>query len=198
MKIKSIVVQIIVIILLLATSVWAQNFPVDKGSTTISGSFTISTAGGTLYDRFNEDRRSNYELDPAANFFVLPGFAIGGKLLFSRTAQGDYHDITWGIGPEVNYYLGVDKDRHGGEGSLYRFLQAGFFYTSTSIDLGDFKESQTGTKIRLGVGIAYMISDGAALAVTAAYDIDSQKTEDQESFSGNKFGIYGNLIIFLY
>ena len=43
-----------------------------------------------------------------------------------------------------------------------------------------------------------MISTGAAISVLAAYDIDSEKSEDGESLSGNQFGIYGGLLIFLY
>jgi hypothetical protein len=74
-------------------------------------------------------------------------------------------------------------------------LQAGFFYTNISYDSD---RSQTGTKIRLGGGITHMISNTAAIAGLAAYDIDSEKPEEGDSESGNQFGIYAGLIIFLY
>jgi len=104
----------------------------------------------------------------------------------------------WGIGPEINYFFGVNKKAPGGKGTNYPYLQAGFFYTNRSIKFDDFDRSQTGTKFRLGAGYAHMISNGAAISVLAAYDIDSEKSEDGESLSGTQFGIYEGLLIFLY
>lgn len=193
MRKKALLVHVFVFVLCISSS--AQNSPVDKGSWFISGNFTFSSAGGDLYENSDGDRLTTIEFTPAANFFVGPGFSIGGRLLFESLSRGNSGITTWGVGPEINYFFSSSEEKSEAKGSTYPFLQAGFFYTNISYDSD---RSQTGTKIRLGGGITHMISNTAAIAGLAAYDIDSEKPEEGDSESGNQFGVYAGLIIFLY
>ena len=196
----------ILVFLMLHINSFAQNSPIDKGSVIISGNFTFSSAGGELYEHPDGDRLTTIEFDPAANFFVGSGFAIGARLLFERVTYGDnYNRTTWGGGPEINYFFNISQEKSEAKGTTYPFLQAGFFYTNNYYhSFGDSEYNYIGTKIRIGAGIAHMISRSVAIAGLVAYDIEKEKgdriaffkTEDTES--GNQYGIYAGLIIFLY
>jgi len=205
MKINALFVQTFAIMfLVLNSNSMAQISPVGKGSVIISGNFSFSSAGGELNENSDGDRLTTIEFDPAANFFVSPGLAVGGKLLFSRSSQGDENSTTWGIGPEINYFFHNSEEISEAAGETYPFIQAGFYYSSSVYNVSSFSGimniSQIVTKIRFGVGVAHMISNAVAITCLAAYDIDNEKIKDHEELpgSGNQYGIYAGLLIFLY
>ncbi len=199
MREKALFIQIFIIaFLVLYSSSLAQNSPIDKGNVIISGHFSFRSQGGDLYENSDGDRYTILEFDPAANFFVSSGFAIGARLLYENWTRGDYNYTIWGMGPEINYFFSGGEEKPEAKGATYPFLQGGFFYTNRSYNAFMGEVTETGIKIRLGVGIAHMISNAVALTGLAAYDIDNEKREEGDSKSGNQFGIYAGLMIFLY
>jgi hypothetical protein len=180
---------------------FAQTSPLDKGSMIISGNFRFYSQGGDLYSRGDEARTTFIEFDPAASYFVLPGLALGLRLQYNHGIRGDHSTITWGAGPEINYFFGSDKEDSNVQGNTYPFLQGGFFYSNLSYDSfsgsGDMI-TRMYTTSRFGTGVAYLISNSVALSSLLAYDIDTMKHEDLETETGNQYGIYVGFLIFLY
>jgi hypothetical protein len=205
MREKALFVQIFaIVIFILYNNSFPQDPPIETGSKIISGNFSFSSAGGELNDNNDGDRLFTIEFDPAVNFFISPGLAIGGKLLFSRSSQGAENSTTWGVGPEIIYFFGSANDHPQSKGSTYPFIQAGYYYTSSVHNIKGFIDniniSQIETKFRLGAGVAHMISNAVAINILAAYEIDSNKIKDHEELpdSGNQYGIYAGFLIFLY
>jgi len=165
----------------------------------ISGNFSFYSEGGDLYDNRDGERNTVIEIDPAASYFVISGLALGLKLQYSHEIQGDRGWMSWGLGPELNYYFGRNNGVSDVKGDTYPFLQGGFYYSNLTYDyvLGE-DLTRVYTTTRVGVGIAHMISNFVALSSLLAYDIDTMKHENEDSVAGNRVGIYVGFLIFLY
>jgi hypothetical protein len=175
-----------------------QSFPTDKGSTNLMGKFLFSSSGGDLYSGSDGNRLVAIEFDPAFGYFVSPGFSIGGQILYESLSQGDASLTTWGIGPELTYYIGGSEAKESIKGTTLPFLHAAFFYTNSSWDSGSSSSSTSGTKIRFGGGVMHLITNTVGLFGVAAYDIDNKSPENGDSESGNQFGVYAGFMIYLY
>ena len=103
------------------TSVFAQEYPVDKGSKMVLGGITFSSIGGDLYENSDGDRATYINVMPSFGYFVIPGLAIGADLLYDRTSQGDDTENTLGIGPKVIYAIGANKTPEKIKGTIKAF-----------------------------------------------------------------------------
>ena len=176
-------------------SVFAQDFPTNTGSFLLSGSFMFSSAGGDLYEYGNE-RMMLMQFDPSFNYFVFPGLALGGKFMFEKASQGDYGTTTWGIGPQLLFFIGGTQPKDSFRGTIYPFIGASFIYVRSTYAVGDF--SISGTMINLGGGLNFMLSNSVGLIMETNYEIDNMTPEGGESVSGNKFNIGLGFVAFLY
>ena len=179
-------------------SLLAQSYPVDKGSTMIMGSFTFSSSGGDLYENGDGDRLTSFELSPVFGYFVAPGFSIGLQATYSSLSQGDASYHSWSAGPEIAYFFGGNEAKESINGSTYPFLTASYYFQGNSYSSGSSDRSDSGSKLRFGIGVDHLITESVGLFGLFAYDLDSEKAEDGESVSGNQFGIYAGFNIFLY
>ena len=187
----------IVLLLFFCGSVFAQDFPTNTGSFLLSGSFTFSSAGGDLYE-FDGDRMMLIQFDPSFSYFVIPGLALGGKLMFEKASQGDYGTTAWGIGPQLLFFIGGTQPKDSFKGTIYPFIGASFIYTKSTITYMGEDFSISGTMINLGGGLNFMLSNSVGLIMTTNYEIDNMTPEDGESMSGNQFNIGVGIVAFLY
>ena len=130
----------------------AQSYPVDRGSWIVGGSASFTSQGGG-----DADRTTSVMLNPSAQFFVLPGLAVGGTLSFFYTSDDLFTTTGLGIGSAVSYYFGR------GERTVYPFVSA-----SLSINDLSFKADgdQVGSNIDVSTtGTTFDISGGVALMV---------------------------------
>ena len=200
------IVFILPLFVFIVTSTFAQDYPVDKGSKMILGGITFSSMGGDLYENSDGDRATMIEIMPSIGFFVAPGFAIAGDLLYNRTSQGDDSKTTLGIGPKLIYVIGANTKPATIKGTTYPYLGASFMYlhSTSKYTWGGYEEeteeyTTTGTAILLGGGILNMISNSLGLFVELGYQMDNLKPEDADkSTSGNKINIRIGITGFLY
>lgn len=187
-----------ILILISVSSLFSQSYPVDKGSTMIMGSFSFSSSGGELYESGDGDRLTSFELSPMLGYFIVPGFSIGLQFTYSNLSQGDASLSSWGVGPEIAYFIGGNEAKEKIKGVTYPFLTASYYIMGDTYSSGSSDRSQSGSKFRLGVGIDHLITESVGLFGLLAYDMDTEKPEDGESESGNQIGVYAGFNIFLY
>jgi len=196
-RIFSFVCTLAVMLVVICSSAFAQSFPTDKGSKMILGGFAFSNAGGDLYE-VDGDRMTSIQVNPSVSYFVIPGLALGGKFLLQYASQGKASMTTWGIGPQVMYFVGGNQPKSTVKGTTYPYLGAAFFYTRSTFKDEDGKDTISGTMISLGGGMLHMLSKTVGLFGEAGYQIDNMKPEDGDSASGNKFNIVAGFTFFLY
>lgn len=196
-KIISCVCAVTFTLVVVCGSSFAGSFPTDKGSAMVAGGFVFSSAGGNLYEE-DGDRSTLIQFNPAINYFVTPGFAVGGKLLFARMSLGDESSTIWGIGPAVMYFFGGNAPKPTVKGTTYPYLGASFAYIHSTEDYGDEDFSLSGTTIAFGGGIVHMLSKTVGLFGELNYQIDNLKPEEGDSESGDKFNIGAGFTFFLY
>ncbi len=183
------------------SSVSAQNSAYDHGSTIIAGSAAFSSIGGELFIDDDEDRLTSLQLTPSLSYFVAPGLAIGGKLFFQRSAQSGDSFTSWGLGPQILYFIGGHSAQASVKGTTSPYLGAAFAFlrnSAKSTFRGQTdKSSATGTAFSFGGGINHMLTSNASLFVEGAYELDRISGEG-DSASGNKFNVVVGLAVFLY
>jgi len=169
-----------------------------------TGGFTYSSAGGDLYED-EGDRSNTIQFNPSASYFLIPNLAIGGKILYSRSSQGDYSNSQLAIGPHILYFFNLNSPQTTVKGSVYPYIGGGVYYTglnykydSDDSDDYNYDYKYTGTIISFGGGGLYMLSNTVGLFAEGSYQIDNIKPEDGDSESGNKFNIVAGISFFLY
>lgn len=198
-KIFSYVWLLTIMVIVIGSSVAAQNFPTDKGSKIVSGGFTFSSAGGDLYESADGDRQVLLQFSPSVSYFVIPGVALGGEFLLEYSFYGDYSDNTWGIGPHILYFLGGDRPKPTVRGTTYPYMGAGFFYSHSMFKYGEIVEvTSSGHMISLEGGILHMLSNAVGLFGEADYQMESMNPEGGDSVNGDKFNIAAGFTVFLY
>jgi len=182
----------VVLFFFFASTVFAGDYAVDKGSALVSGTFSFANASGDLYEE-DGNSATTISLNPSVLYFVIPNFAVGGNFLLAHTSQGDASMSALAIGPKVAYFIG------GPNSKVYPYFGAGFAYVRQSVSLGggdDFTIS--GTKISLGAGAAVMVKPHWALVFEGAYNLDNMKPENEESVSGNIFAVSVGIAGFIF
>lgn len=180
---------------------FAQDSAFDPGSKIVAGSFAYSSACGDLYED-DDERLTTLQFTPSLSVFVSPGFAVGGKFLYARSSQDQESITSWGIGPQIIYYIGGNQPRESVRGATYPYLGVAFVFTKSTYEssfLGQTEDiSTSGTAFSFGFGINHMLTESVGLFGEVDYQLDSMKPEDGDSVSGNKFNIVGGFAFFLY
>lgn len=193
------------VFLMAASSAAAQTTPITRGELYLSGGMTASNAGGELYEIYG-NRQTSCQFSASSGLFMARGLAVGAKAFLTGYTHGEsYRSTTWCIGPMVVYFFG------GREGatlrkSCYPYVGCSALYgrqklrervsepfegwvieTTTTVD----------TKIALGGGVAFMVTERAALLMDLSYQVDSSKISDQDPRQGILYNILVGLAIFL-
>ncbi|MEM7369879.1 MAG: outer membrane beta-barrel protein [Bacteroidota bacterium] len=165
------------LIFFFSSQLWAQT---DKGNVLIGGSFSIkntsSLGEGTFY----------LGLFPDVGYFVIDNLAVGAYLPISTNRAPQYSTTNIGLSPFARYYFyAMERARIFGEAELG-------IRSWTSSVRGD-KESQTGRKAGLGLGLAYFLRSMIALETS----LNLQRTSWSESPTETEFGLRVGLQIYL-
>ena len=172
-------------LLLNTTAVFSQpQFATDRGSMTLGGSIYLSSLGGDAYKDNSGNRTFEFGINPDFTIFVVPSLAIGAEFNFSMYSETDYSNNSFGIGPEIVYYIAGHNDQ-----KLYPYIGLSYFfsassYKNTASDIsGDSKNSRTVIK----AGLLVMLSKSVALNTQFNYRSNVFGLGDNPT-SGN--GIY--------
>lgn len=83
-----------------ASAVSAQEHATDRGSLILGGS------AGVASHRTADVRSTYMHLNPAIQYFVRPGLAIGGTVNLTHVRLGERTSTNYGAGPQISYYMG--------------------------------------------------------------------------------------------
>lgn len=162
--------------------------PVDRGRKFINGSFTFSSGGGDYYAG-SGDRQTYFQFTPAFSYFVAPGLAIGGKLAWTHSSQGNTSSTGIAIGPSILYFFGPKNAK---QKKIYPYIGASFLFgdstTEWTMSGSSGESSMTTTSTILGSGIMYMLTNSVGLIGEANFQVDTFSSSGN-SIGGNMFNI---------
>lgn len=148
----------------------AQNYAVDKGSFLIGGDVNINGSGLL---RSSGGRSLEIQLNPSAQYFVLPGLAVGGGLQLSHIENSSfYRSTSYGIGPNISYYFGRDETR------VFPYVSAGVNLVrsstertaTTHLESVEVKWKNTALAADLSGGLLFMLTRGVGLSGELFYN----------------------------
>lgn len=161
MKLKSLFFAFV--FLISTSNLFAQEFAVDKGATFISGVASFTSQGGELFEDYDGNNASTFNLSPNVNFFVAKNFFIGGGLEFAHEKQGDYTSNNIGLGPQIGYAFGNENS------TAFPYFDVGLRYYGMSVDYGSGNSEGSGTDIFLGAGIVIPVKSHLGITFEAGY-----------------------------
>lgn len=106
-------------------------------------------------------------VNPGVQYFLAPGFALGGELTLSRTSFDESSTSSYGIGPTVSYYLGSSHQ------AVHPFISGSALWTRTTREVDDaptgLESESTDVAWRAGAGLLFMLGDEVGLTGEAFY-----------------------------
>ncbi|HLP75270.1 MAG TPA: outer membrane beta-barrel protein [Bacteroidales bacterium] len=184
MKIRSIIIIIWFIGLSSTTS--AQEYPIDKKAVIISGSGSLLSQGGDLYEGFEKGRATIINVSPTINYFILKHLFIGAGFDFYQESQRNINNNLFGIGPQIGYAFG------GPDGRVFPYIDMGFRYYSSKQYYGgivsDLKRS--GSDAVFGFGVIVPVKTHIGILFEGGYHIIRLKNKVYDiGNSGNTLSI---------
>jgi hypothetical protein len=176
-------------------------YPVDKGSTLISGGFSFASSSGNLYEDSEGNATKALGFAPNVLAFVVPNLALGGNVDFVWASQGDLSMTTLAIGPKIGYFVGQSNSKS------YPYFSMGFnflrntFEEEVYVGGGRYEKEEftiSGTRFFFGAGLYNMVGSHLAIGFEGTYNLDSLKPEDGRSESGAIFLITVTLAGFMF
>ena len=182
MKLKPL---IFTFVLLVSTgNLFAQEYAVDKGATFISGVASFTSQSGELFEDYDGNNASTFNLSPSVNYFVAKNFFVGGGLEFAYEKQGDYKSNNIGLGPQIGYAFGNENS------TAFPYFDVGLRYYGMNVDYGSDNAKGSGTDIFFGAGIVVPVKSHLGITFEAGYHImDINEKETDTSYNGNIFAI---------
>jgi hypothetical protein len=182
MKIKLLI--FILCLLACVSNLSAQEFAVDKGATFIAGVASFTSQSGDLFEDYDGNNATTFNLSPSINYFVAKNFFVGGGLEFAYEKQGDYKSNNIGIGPQIGYAFGNENS------TAFPFFDVGIRYYGMNIDYGSDDSKGSGTDIFFGAGVVVPVKSHLGITFEAGYHMmDIKEKESDTSYSGNIFAI---------
>ncbi|OGM08591.1 hypothetical protein A2Z67_06430 [Candidatus Woesebacteria bacterium RBG_13_36_22] len=163
----------------------AQQYAIDKKATIISGSGSLMSQGGDLFEDTDGNNATIVTITPTINHFITKNFFIGGGLEISVESQGNYSSNAIGIGPQIGYVFGAPHS------TALPFLDLGIRYYKMNIDYGASDDYQfSGSNISLGFGVIIPVKTHIGLFFEGGYHMMDLKDKDNDdSYSGNILSI---------
>lgn len=171
-----------ILLLLGASSVFAQAFAVDKKAILISGSIAFSSSAGDLYV-IGDKRLTEINLTTTFDYFVAPHVLVGLPVTLHRQYMGDYNVAsTLGIGPEVGYIHGTEKSQ------VLPYAKAGYQYfvmssenPLTAYDYGMIGDGVQ-TDIILSLGMILLLQKHIGISPQISYHFQSYGADDYSDY----------------
>ena len=183
MKLKS--TLLIIYICGLCLNVAAQQYPIDKKSTIISGIGVFTSQGGDLFEDTKGNKAKTVTFTPTINHFITKNFFLGGGLEISTESQGLYNSNAIGFGPQLGFASGYPIT------SVYPYFDMGIRYYLMNADNGMFDNYQfSGSDITFAFGVIVPIKNHIGLIFEAGYHSMKLRDDDSnQSYSGNIFSL---------
>lgn len=174
--------------LLLAHPAFAQpaNPMGQVGQVAIEGDFQLQFAYQTTSAAEGDDPDSvtTIQLAPAADFFVAPGFSLGGQLIFVHSSAGDSSVTGYGAAPRAGYFFALGPN-------VGLWPTVAFAYLHSSADLGDLGDA-SGYQILLEARapLVFQLADHFFLGIGPVFQTDLvAKVEDEDTDKDTAFGL---------
>jgi len=153
--------------LLLLCSTTSQFGQIPKGTYMIGGDADIP------FQLQMKDEMRMY-IKPSMGYFVVDNFSlglnIGSELFFS---QGDNLTFSFGLGPQLRYYLGKEKIKAFGHISYMASIVTGNF----------FRPNEFESSFQPGMGVCYMIAPTVGIEALLNYSIIDSKYDHHKYHS---------------
>jgi hypothetical protein len=178
----------------------------DKGSKIIQGNFSISSLGGDLYES-GDERLLMIQVTPSYSAFVIPGVAIGGRIIYYHSSQGTRSSTGWGIGPQLTIFFSASEPPETIEKNSFPYFSAAFLYSNSTLKISEtfngftdtYESTTTNTVLSFGLGWMYMLSNYIAIDSELTYNIENYSRESSDSsISGNQINFLIGITAFLY
>lgn len=166
-------------------TVYAQSSAVDRGSINIGGDATFSSFGSSADT--DDSRTTQLLFNPAVEYFIIPGLAVGGEVVLARASRDGSSSSTVGVGPRLSYYFGR------GERTFYPYLSGTVSLLRTSFDGNGDQESNSSVGYRGSGGILFMLSQGVGITGEVFY-----QGRDSDDFNTNAFGVSFGISAFVF
>lgn len=154
----------------------AQTGKFAKGDTFISGALNV------VSEKTGDDKSNGFVIEPKVGYFVTENIAIGAKLGFGSVKINDDKANAFTAGAFGRYYFTPAS-----QFSVYG--QAGLDFTNTKVKPGDYKESEIGANI--GLGLSYFLSNHFAIEATwlgLGYSVNNNGGHGAEKTNSFGFG----------
>lgn len=164
---------------------YAQNSPVDQGSVLVGGDASLTSTAADS-DAASDDRTTQFVLNPTSQYFIIPGVAVGGDVLFGYASDGNASVTRYGIGPAATYFFG-----RGDERSIYPFLSGSVGVIRVRDN--NLDTSGTQTSYRGAGGVLFMLT--RSVGITG--ELFVQRT-DGNQLQTNTFGLAFGVSAFVF
>jgi len=163
----------------------AQTYAVDQGSLLIGGRGSFTSVATDNDGASESDRVNQLFVNPSGQYFITPGLAVGGDVLFSYASDDGSNITRYGIGPSVTYFFGRD------ERSYYPFVSGSVGVTR--FNSGGLDEGRTQTRYRSSGGVLVMLSRSVGVTGELFY-----QHIDNDQLQTNAFGLAFGISAFLF
>ena len=160
----------------------AQDYATDKGSFLIGGAASLSSSGND----FEGGRSTTLSIAPSAQYFVIPGLAVGGTIGWAYASYEDFSFSTLNVGPRLSYYFGRSAQ------NIYPFVSAAVGYLRSSSDSGAFDQTASGTQFDVSGGATFMIARNVGLTGELFYTQRSEETDTDVGLLGDITTAFGS------
>ncbi|MBU1708051.1 hypothetical protein KKB28_09100 [bacterium] len=192
-------IRLIIVLLFGASSLFAQEFAVDKKAMLISGSIAFSSSGGDLYV-IGDKRLTEINLTMTFDYFIARQVIIGLPLTFHRKYIGDYNfTATIGIGPEIGYVYGKEKSQvlpYAKIGYQYVVMSSENFMTAYEYGaIGDGVQ----TDVIFSLGTLLLLQKHIGINPQISYHFQKHEADDgyySSSYSYRELSQSGNVLRF--
>lgn len=175
----------------------AAYYATDKGVILAGGSVGFESSDGNLYEDQDGDKATTISFDPFVGYFLVPHFAVGAHLHFSKIVNNRYsHDFDSseiGFGPALFYYFGREYSK------MFPFVSARFDWMKESSSLDTYDPpDRTYATFGFAGGITAMVSKNVGIRTALFYQFDSEKEEGEEKVGGKKIGLRVGIESFIW
>lgn len=181
---------LIVAFLGFSSTLFSQEYAIDKGASFLSGS------GGFSITKYTNSSSSNiiqFSLSASDNYFIAKGLFIGAVSGFGFSSQKDVsHSYSINLGPQIGYAIGnIDSE-------VFPYVSAGFRYGGSihyqEIIYSGSNEWVSSYTYTAGIGAIIPVKQHIGLIVRCTYTYSTSKNDYVNTDVGNfviGFGMTG-------
>lgn len=182
MKLTTYFIAVSLFLFIPVAALHAQTSVLDHGSINIAGDAAFTSSGSG-----DGDRTTQLIIRPSAQYFIIPGFAVGGNVIVTHFSRDHNSSTTIGAGPSAAYYFGR------GERNVYPFISGSFTVLRTSFENDFTNQSASATGYRGSGGVLFMLSQ--SVGITGELFYQGQNSDD---FNTNTYGLAFGVSAFVF